>query len=216
VSLDFTGVMSVDALPKSIGIKFKSRFHSASAFGANLKIVGFKLARIGLRVPRDKIELLSLKTEIKTFTINGAEYTDRVINPAGDELDNRRNRSSSFNPWIFDAASCTWSALDHLIGLKVCAEYEFPRIAVGAGASFSFLCGPTRINVSLIKADPSADYYLLEYNWTRTEDTSNVRIAFDTPGSRMAREISATLSLNARYNNVSLYLKSQGNAMRAY
>ncbi|XP_011501595.1 PREDICTED: uncharacterized protein LOC105365190 [Ceratosolen solmsi marchali] len=206
VSIDITGTMTVDAFYKSSGIKLKSSIYSIGAVEADLKIKGLKLAKLSWKIPSHKMEVFSLTTDILLVTTNGAEYKEQPIV-------NFINTDTSTT--IIKNTTCSWSALDRLIGLKLCADYQFPNVTKNLNTSYFLLNGPTIFKLSLIKADPTADSYLLEYKWKRTANESTIRLAFDTPGSQMQREISATVSFDALNNNVTLLLKSKGNSLIA-
>ena len=47
------------------------------------------------------------------------------------------------------------------------------------------------------------------------QNESFARVAFDTPGSQMKRELSATISFNVHSNNVTLTLQSASNSFVA-
>ncbi|XP_014226324.1 uncharacterized protein LOC106652091 isoform X2 [Trichogramma pretiosum] len=212
VSVDVTGSMKVDAFYKSAGLKLKNSVYSIGAVEADLKIKGLKLARLSWKIPNHKMEVFSLTTDIMLVTSNGAETKEQ---PIGLPIPTSDKESSSMSGRIIKNTTCSWSALDKLVGLKLCADYQFPNVTKDESASYFLLNGPTIFKLSLIKADPTADSYLLEYKWKRTVNESTIRVAFDTPGSQTEREISATLSFDALNNNVLLLLKSKGNSLIA-
>jgi hypothetical protein len=163
VSIDITGAMTVDAFYKSAGIKLKSSMYSIGAVEADLKIKGLKLTRLSWKIPSHKMEVFSLTTDILLVSTNGAEYKEK---PIGTLLDKSQNKNISTT--IIKNTTCSWSALDKLIGLKLCADYQFPNVTKNLNTSYFLLNGPTIFKLSLIKADPTADSYLLEYKWKRT------------------------------------------------
>nr|QGV11544.1 Vg4 [Tetrastichus brontispae] len=211
VSVDVTGTMTVDAFYKSAGLKLKSSMHSVSAVEADLQVKSLRLARLSWKIPSHKMEVFSLTTDVSLIKMNGAEYKEQ---PVGVLLA-PSEAGSTPHPQIINNTTCSWSALDKLIGLKLCADYQFPNVTKDVNASYFLLNGPTKFKLSLIKADPTANSYLLEYKWTRTENESTIRVAFDTPGSQTQREISAMISFDALNNNVTMLLKSKGNSLIA-
>ncbi|XP_031778090.1 uncharacterized protein LOC100118388 isoform X3 [Nasonia vitripennis] len=217
LSVDVTGSMTVDAFYKSAGLKLKSSMYSVGAVEADLSIKSLKLARLSWRIPSHKMEVFSLTTDVLLVTSNGAEYKEQPVGIllTGDKPEQLRKDLSAASAKIVKNTTCSWSALDRLVGLKLCADYQFPNVTKDANASYFLLNGPTLFKLSLIKADPTADSYLLEYRWKRTQNESRIRLAFDTPGSQTQREISATVSFDALNNNVTLLLKSKGNSLIA-
>ena len=174
MSVDVTGTMAVDAFYKSAGIKLKSSIYSVGAVEADLKIKGLKLARLSWKIPSDKMEVFSMTTDVLLVQSNGAEFKEQ---PLGVLLPTTQDpqANDAVSPKIIKNTTCSWSALDRLIGLKLCADYQFPNVTKDANASYFLLNGPTIFKLSLIKADPTADSYLLEYKWKRTEVSKLMR-----------------------------------------
>ncbi|XP_058800590.1 uncharacterized protein LOC131669586 [Phymastichus coffea] len=212
VSVDVTGTMVVDAFYKSAGLKLKSSMHSVGAVEADLQIKSLRLARLNWKIPSHRMEVFSLTTDVLLIRLNGAEYKEH---PIGILLQAKNVTTPKQHPSVIKNTTCSWSALDRLIGLKLCADYQFPNVTKDVNGSYFVLNGPTKFKLSLIKADPTANSYLLEYKWKRTENESTIRLAFDTPGSQMQREISAMISFDALNNNVTMLLKSKGNSLIA-
>lgn len=161
--------MKVDAFYKSSGIKLKSSIYSMGAVEADLRVESIKLARLSWKIPNHKMEIFSFTTDIILLTTNGAEYKEESIGfqiSPSEKI--TRNNFKMLNE-IIKNTTCSWSALDRLIGLKLCADYEFPNVAKDENTSNFLLNGPTKFKLSLIKADPTAESYILEYKWKRTE-----------------------------------------------
>lgn len=164
-----TGTMTVDAFYKSAGLKLKSSMHSVGAVEADLQIKSLRLARLSWKIPSTKMEVFSLTTDILLVRMNGAEYKEQPIGTLLASSKSDDAVSQSPHPRIIKNTTCSWSAMDKLIGLKICADYQFPNVTKDVNASYFLLNGPTKFKLSLIKADPTADSYLLEYRWKRTE-----------------------------------------------
>ncbi|KZC12617.1 Vitellogenin, partial [Dufourea novaeangliae] len=215
VSVDVVGSMTVDAFYKSAGIKLRSNVYSSGGVQVHLDIKGLRLARLSLVLPSKRMEVFSIGTEILLTAGNGAKVEEK---PLGVMVAGQNDRSSkqAFVPSnIISNTSCSWTALDRLIGLKLCFDYQLSNVTKDSNAPYFVLVGPSLFKISLIKADPTAKNYLLEYKWEKTEKQNVFRIAFDTPGSQMNREISATVSFDAESHNVTVLLRSTGNSIVA-
>lgn len=175
--MDLSGAMTVDAFYKSAGIKLRTNAYTSGAVEARSSIRGSHLANLSLSLPNDKMDVLSFRSNIVLIQGNGAETTERAI---GQPINRRRviGATMKADTDIFDKypakniiknTTCSWSALDRLIGLKLCSDYQFPNVTHNLNSSYLILHGPTLLKLSLIKADLSAKSYLLEYKWDRTE-----------------------------------------------
>ncbi|KAG8042041.1 hypothetical protein G9C98_000032 [Cotesia typhae] len=206
VSIDITGKMTVDAFYKSASMKLVSNVYSSSAVRVDLDIQGIRLVRLNLQVPNRKLQVFTIQSNILLVNGNGAEITE---NPALTYIQLPNKYKTIAN------SSCSWPVVEQLIGLKLCFDYQFPNVTDIANAPYFFLNGPTFLRTSIIKADPSAKSYLFEYTWNATPTDSELRLAFDTPGSLINRESSVTVSFDAKTRNVSVLLKSTGNSLVA-
>ncbi|XP_066586148.1 uncharacterized protein Apoltp [Prorops nasuta] len=215
ISVDIVSSMTVDAFYKSAGIKLRGNVYSSSSVQVELKVSGARLVQLSLTIPNHKMEVFSVMTDIVMTSVNGAEIEERPIGVLVTEQHPREAKRLVTSGAIISNTTCTWAALDRLIGLKMCTEYQFPNVTNDPSSSYFILKGPTLFKVSLIKADPTATNYLLQYRWDRTVDKSALRIAFDTPGSHVNRELSGSISFDAKTHNVSILLHSAGNSLVA-
>ncbi|XP_012280436.1 uncharacterized protein LOC105699757 [Orussus abietinus] len=213
VSVDITGTMMVDAFYKSAGIKLRSNIYSSGAVQVHLVVQGTRLVRLSLGLPNQKIEVFSILTDVLLVSHNGAETKEHGVGVliASEGKRNLRQRIGS----VISNTTCSWHSLDRLIGLKLCTEYQFPNVTKNPNASYFILNGPTLFKISMIKADPTARSYLLEYKWEKTVNESVIKVAFDTPGSELKRELSATVSFDVKSRNVTVLLQSAGNSLIA-
>ncbi|XP_063971909.1 uncharacterized protein LOC135159796 [Diachasmimorpha longicaudata] len=204
VSVDVTGKMIVDAFYKSAAIKLRSNIYSSSAVRLKLEVKGMELIRLNVGLPNRQLEVFSMRTDI--LLVNGNEATTTETSAIG---------SLRHPPVYFANTTCSWPVLERLIGLKLCLDYQFPNTTEITDASYFLLNGPTVLRTSIIKADPTAESYLFEYKWNASPTESTVKLAFDTPGSKIHREASAILMFDAPNRNVSLLLSSAGNSLVA-
>ncbi|XP_015122764.1 uncharacterized protein LOC107045138 [Diachasma alloeum] len=204
VSVDVTGKMTVDAFYKSAAIKLRSNIYSSSAVRLKLEIKGMELIRLNVGLPNRKLEVFSMRTDI--LLVSGNEGATTETSAIG---------SLRHQPVYFANTTCSWPVLERLIGLKMCLDYQFPNTTEITDASYFLLNGPTLFRTLIIKADPTAESYLFEYKWNASPTESIIKLAFDTPGSKIHREASAVLMFDAPNRNVSLLLSSAGNSLVA-
>ncbi|KAG7207006.1 hypothetical protein KM043_000897 [Ampulex compressa] len=215
VSLDVVGSMTIDAFYKSAGLKLRSNVYSSGGVQVELEVKAPRLVRLSLGLPNKRTEILSAHTDILLIRGNGAEIEERPLGASMAISGPKESKRPIVPGSVISNTTCTWTALDRLIGLKLCTDYQFPNVTKNADAPYFPLSGPTLLRVSLYKADPTARNYLLEYKWERTEEQSIFRVAFDTPGSRVNRELSAMVSFDVKTQNVTLLLRSAGNSVIA-
>ncbi|XP_043484877.1 apolipophorins [Leptopilina heterotoma] len=216
VSLDITGTMTADSFYKSAGIKLRTNIYSTSAVETHVNIKGPRLVHLGLSLPNRKMEIFTFHSNVQIVKTNGAEVHEKEIGHIlSKDEQNKFDQQSKYVGKIVSNTTCSWPALDRLIGLKLCTDYQFPNVSRNPNASYFLLNGPTLLKVSVIKADPTAKSYIIEYRMERNENESFIKLAFDTPGSQMKRELSATISFNVHSNNVTLALQSASNSFLA-
>lgn len=162
--------MTVDAFYKSAGLKLRSNLYSSGTVQIYLNVNDTRLVRVSLGLPNRKIEVLSLFSDVALIKGNGAELEEKPLGV----LIAGKNQENSQNPAIvpkniISNTTCSWTALDRLIGLKMCTDYQFSNVTKDPNAPYFILNGITLFKVSLIKADPTAKNYVLEYKWNKTQ-----------------------------------------------
>lgn len=214
ISVDTVGTMTVDAFYKSAGLRLRTNLYSSGAMQIHLNLNGTRLVRVSLGLPSRKIELLSLLSDVALIKGNGAEVEEKSLGMLVAGQKKSRYSAAPFKN-IISNTTCTWTALDRLIGLKMCTDYQFSNVTKDPDAPYFILNGLTLFKVSLIKADPTAKNYVFEYSWNTTEEHSTFKLMFDTPGSQVKREMSAVVIFDIINNNVTALLHSAGNSLIA-
>ncbi|XP_076235875.1 apolipoprotein lipid transfer particle [Calliopsis andreniformis] len=217
VSVDVVGSMTVDSFYKNAGIKLRSNVYSSGAVQIHLDIRDLRLIRLSLGLPSKKMEVFSIGTDILLTAGKGAKLEEKSLGVliAGQNSNDKNTKQAIVPGSILSNTTCSWPALDRLVGLKLCVDYQLSNVTKDPTAPYFVLSGPTLFKISLLKADPTAKNYLLEYKWEKTEKQNLFRVAFDTPGSQVNRELSATVSFDAKTHNVSVLLRSAGNSIVA-
>ncbi|XP_076760898.1 apolipoprotein lipid transfer particle [Xylocopa sonorina] len=219
MSIDAVASMTVDATYKTAGAKLRTNVYSSGSVQIRLDAKGMRSIRLSLGLPNKRMEVFSVGTDILLTKGNGAELEERPIGVliAGRHGEDATSsaRPISIPKNVISNTSCTWSALDRLVGLKLCLDYQLSNVTKDPDAPYFLLSGPTLFKISLIKADPTAQNYLLEYKWEKRKEENVLRIAFDTPGSQVNRELSGTIFFDSNTHNVTVLLRSAGNCIVA-
>lgn len=148
------GTMTVDAFYKSAGLKLRTNVYSSGNLQLHLNLNNTRLLHISLGLPNRKIEVLSLVSDVALIKGNGAEIQEEPLGKPKAVITN---------------TSCSWPELHTLIGLRMCAEYQLTNMTGDSNAPYLVLNGLTYFKAYLLKADPTAKDYVLEYKWNKTE-----------------------------------------------
>ncbi|XP_049847119.1 uncharacterized protein LOC126299332 [Schistocerca gregaria] len=197
VAIDVVGTMGLDAYYGKTGIKLKTNLYSSSAVEGQLKVRGTKLVSLSFSLPKQKFEIIKAQSELLVMK-HGAEEQQ-----GGIEEDRIQEKV------------CTWPSVDETLGLMVCADYQFPNTSFRTDVAAFILNGPTKFQIFLKKADPTAKKYLMEYKWDSSENSTFVSFIFDTPGSKLKRELSFKINLDKNSQNVTLLIHSGNNTYEA-
>lgn len=171
-SVDVVGSMTVDAFYKTAGTKLRTNVYSSGSVQVHLEVKGVRSIRLSLGLPNKKMEVFSIGTDILLTRGNGGDHVEKPLGIliAGQHSNDQTSvRSLSIPKNIISNTSCTWTALDRLIGLKLCVDYQLSNVTKDPSAPYFILSGPALFKISLIKADPTAKNYLLKYAWEKTK-----------------------------------------------
>lgn len=170
INIDMVGTMTVDAFYKSAGLKLRTNIYSSGSVQLHLNINDTRLVRVSLGLPNRKVDVLSLLSDVAFIKVKGAEIEEKSLGILIADQDEKNSRHPVVIPKnIVSNTTCSWAALDRLIGLKMCTDYQFTNVTKDTKAPYFVLNGLTLFKVSLIKADPTAKNYVLEYNWNKTQ-----------------------------------------------
>ncbi|EFN78662.1 Apolipophorins [Harpegnathos saltator] len=216
LSVDTVGTMTVDAFYKSAGLRLRTNLYSSGSVQIHLNLNGTRLVRVSLGLPSRKIELLSLLSDVALIKGNGAEVQEKPLGVLVAGQNPKKSRySAAILKSIISNTTCSWTALDRLIGLKMCTDYQVSNVTKEPNAPYFILNGLTLFKVSLNKADPTAKNYVFEYSWNQTQEHSTLKLMFNTPGSQVDRELSAIVTFDMINNNVTVLVHSAGNSLIA-
>lgn len=162
--------MTVDAFYKSAGLKLRTNIYSSGMMQLHLNVNDTRLARVSLGLPNRKVDVLSLFSDIAFIKVKGAEIEEKSLGILVADQEQKNSRHPVVIPKnIVNNTTCSWAALNRLIGLKMCTDYQFTNVTKDTKAPYFVLTGLTLFKVSLLKDDPTAKNYVLEYNWNKTQ-----------------------------------------------
>ncbi|XP_062611985.1 uncharacterized protein LOC134273791, partial [Saccostrea cucullata] len=176
-AVEISSMMSVDAFVTKSGLKMVSTLHSSTLLKGHVELQDGKILNANLDVPKDKMEIFSLKTAF--FTLHrDVEKEQKMIT---------KNRQT--------LKTCSGLNLAKITGLRLCGEMQFPNASLEANAPYFPLTGPMNMDLSLVKED-SHKSYNVEARFSKTKKDIYIRMAFDTPGSRVDRTFSTKFLLD--------------------
>lgn len=161
--------MTVDAFYKSAGLKLRTNLYTSGNMQLHLNLNNTRLVHVSLGLPNRKIEMFSLISDVAFIKSNGGEVQEKPLGILVADRNQKNLRYFVIPKNIISNTTCSWAALDRLIGLKMCTDYQFTNVTKDPNAPYFVLNGLTLFKVSLIKADPTAKNYVLEYSWNKTQ-----------------------------------------------
>lgn len=190
LSMELSTKMQIDLFHASTDVKVKSNVYGNYAVEADVKIDGNKYASFNVKLPQDRNDIFSIRSQV----IGNIEGRDMLLNGISDRYMN---------------STCTWPSIDDMIGLKVCVDYSLPDVSDTNKTYPSLvLSGPIVFDIHLDKADPSAKIFNFEYQWNKGKESSHGSITFETPGTKIPRQFSATLQTDPQNYNVTMGFKN--------
>lgn len=175
INVDMTGSMIVDAFYKTAGTKLRTNLYSSGAVQIHLEVKGVRSIKLSLGLPNKRTEMFSIATDILLTRGNGAEHEEKPLGVLiAGQHSNDRSLTRSVPKNVIANTSCTWAALDRLVGLKLCLDYQLSNVTKNPNASYFILNGPALFKIALIKADPTAKNYFFKYTWEKNKVSSSL------------------------------------------
>ncbi|XP_073994094.1 apolipoprotein lipid transfer particle isoform X2 [Rhodnius prolixus] len=190
LGINFEGTLLVDAFFTQTGIRFKGTVYTSTAVEGSFLMDTYKLMRISLNLPLQKSDIFHAETELLLVTDeNLMKLEDTSIGRQKKEL-------------------CTWDLLDEIIGLKLCATSLFPDAVHIIQSPLLLFTGPINLELVLLKTDPSASMFIVEYEITAHTNKTIVKFRFNTPGSAIKRGVTADVVLDIQSQNITVAYSS--------
>jgi len=181
-AIEFAGTMAVDATVTKAGIRLVNRLLTNTYISGKAKIQGRDFVDLQLFVPREKIELLDVASQI--FFL----HHDHLVESKGI-ADNVENYTV-----------CSTDFASSLIGMKPCMALTYINSSLNPNAPYFPLTGPFRFHLDITKIDTFNAYEFIFKHQNkisaRKSGTSMMIFHFDTPGSKDDRKLSAQYVLD--------------------
>jgi len=191
-AIEISSVMGLDAFFAQTGLKMVSTMHTSTEVDGLIKLDESSAITAKFNMPKDKIEILSVKTQF--FIVHKGEDREQAM-----LTDNRVTMSK-----------CSCDKTSQALGVRVCGEVSYPATSKADAPYFPFT-GPISASVELLKTDDHKAYELEAYLKTEKAKGSINRFArfsFNTPGSKVDREILADVAIDSANQKVTANLKT--------
>lgn len=199
LSMELSTKMQIDVFYASTDVKVKSNVYSNYAIEADVKIDGNKYASIKVKLPQDRNDIFSIRSQL--IGNNNQQGQDQLLYGITDRYMN---------------STCSWPTIDNMLGLKVCIDYSLPDVSDTSKTYPSLvLSGPIVFDIHLDKADLSAKIFNFEYQWNKGKEFSHGFITFETPGTKIPRQFSATLRTDPQNYNLTMGFENGENTQTA-
>eukprot|EP00058_Branchiostoma_floridae_P005945 XP_002591433.1 hypothetical protein BRAFLDRAFT_119260 [Branchiostoma floridae] len=185
-AVEISSEMGIDAHVARCGMKMVTTLHSSTFADGKVILKKGSDLEVKLNMPRDKMEIVNVQS--KLFLIN----QDQEEEVRGVEADR------------VDESTCTGTWGIETFGLQMCGEVQYPNPRLEDETPYMPLTGPMSASVTLNKADPGLDSYVMEARYNikpsrvngKKENTYSVHFLLDTPGSRVDRKMELNAGLN--------------------
>ena len=98
--------------------------------------------------------------------------------------------------------------MTNILGMELCGRVAYPAVFSEMGKPWPPLAGPMELKVELLKRDTMTGYTVLT-KWIKDARGAETAIAtFNTPGSRVDRELTMELNVNREQKNMRFTLRS--------
>jgi len=192
-AIEVSSVMGLDAFVARTGLKMVSTLHTSTELEGLVRLDESKALQVKLNMPKDKIEILNVKTQF--FIMHREEEREQKM----------------LTDDIKTVEKCSGKSLEKVLGVKLCGALSYPVTSKADAPMFPFT-GPIDGAIELTKVDDHQSYEFEARLETTKEGrktkTHIARLAFNTPGSRVDREILAEAVIDRVDMKVSASLKT--------
>lgn len=184
-AIEIRGEMGVDAFVAKTGLKMVNTMHSSTILDGLVQLKDGRIFNMDLNMPQDKMEIFSAESHLYIT------YRDQT----------REQKASVADTWQW--SRCTSRPMTDATGLELCAEASLPW---GRDVKFPQI-GAAIARVYLNKRDTYRGAHF-ETSYIPSNGVDTVRVSFNTPGSRVDREMTANFRLDRPQKQVHLDVKT--------
>lgn len=183
-ALEVRASMGVDGQVASTGLKIVNTLHSSTVLDGVVQLRDGRVFNLDWNLPQDKVEIFNAESHV--YVIYRDQDREQTT-PEGQSFDWRR---------------CTSRDVAEKTGLEMCGELTVPK--VGAGA-----LGAAVARIYINKLDTYKGFHFdASYVKSTTDDSDTVRVSFNTPGSRVDRELTTIFTLKRPQSQFNMNIKT--------
>jgi hypothetical protein len=183
-ALEIDASMGVDAVVASTGLKLVNTLHSSTVLDGQIQLRDGRVFNFDWNLPQNKVEIFNAESHVYV-TYRGE---DREQSTPSDQL--------------FNWQKCTNRELAQKAGLQLCAELSVPKASSGA-------LGPAVGRIYLDKLDTYRGlHFEASYVHSESANSHTVRLSFNTPESRVDRELTTEFILKRPERQIQLNIKT--------
>ncbi|XP_037091139.1 apolipophorins-like [Pollicipes pollicipes] len=175
-AVEIAAEMSVDAYVARTGLKMNTNLHTSTALDGQVVIDSAKIVSIKMNMPKDKVEMLDVRTSFHSV------YQNQEI-----PLETTSNK--------VEYGACSEAYTAAALGVNICSEICYP-LPAASGASF-LLTGPLTARITVEKTD-TVKAFIFEYRHSNEAGVRKSSLMLDTPGTTTNRHINLDYMINFR------------------
>ena len=185
-AIEIQGDFGLDAHVTQTKLRLVNRMHSSLLIDASATLRNGQVFKFDWNMPQEKIEIFSAESRFY--------------------IAHRGQDREQTSPTQKDHKRCTSPQLSEKVGLELCGEISYPS---QGSVMINPLAGPSAVKIYLNKKDTFTKASL-EASIIRNQGNGvdTARFSFNTPGSRVDRELIADFKLDRNNKDFSLTLKS--------
>ncbi|CAH1772638.1 unnamed protein product [Owenia fusiformis] len=196
-AVEVSSTMGVDAFVTKTGLRVVSTLHSSTYAEGKIELQNGQLLNVKVDMPKDKIEVLDVKTRFYILSSDG-DREQKMVTSGRVEKE-----------------GCTGSTLVDALGIEFCSTISYANASMVDEAPYFPLTGPKTFTLVLNKRDTHTSYEMeagfskqKEGSGKSAKDTYVTKLSFNTPGSQADRHLSTELIYKPEDKAFSLNLKS--------
>ncbi|CAH1773813.1 unnamed protein product [Owenia fusiformis] len=187
-AVEISSAMYMDCGVAKTGVASVSTMHSSADVEGTISLKNGEVFVTKFNMPKDKIDILSVDNKFFVF---------RKSIPVEQKMAEQK----------VEASKCTGDMIAKVTGLELCGALSYTSTAP--------ITGPSSVKVSLNKRDTHTGYEFTTTFMAKKESKAGKRavtniasVAFNTPGSKVDREMSVNFQLNRGEKTINLDMTS--------
>lgn len=185
-AVEIQGEFGIDAHVTMTKLRISNRLHSSTMVDGRLSLKDGQVFNFDWNMPAEKLEIFSAESHF-------------YISHRGREREQVAQRKVEYK-------KCFDEDLSTKLGWELCGEVSYPNDPTGIKLPTK---GPSAVKVYINKRDTFTSARVeASFIRNQAEKTDTARFSFNTPGSRIDREVTADFKLDRINKDISLKIKS--------